>query len=231
MIRILLENGADVNAAVNGIGYTALHTVAYGGEPDEIDALVEAGANLDARAGHNLIGNESQTPLHLAGGHLTVWNMAALLRQGADVNARDSKGETPLHQVCERARELLSDEAADLLLRWGADETITNKDGCTHVDLVKSDASSTGRRLQRVLANAPADRAWRRRGTLVMCRARSDQTRSRDGEGRAGKAIARDGADSRRGSGNVMTRVVGLEDDGIFRYILFFCEGEACVGS
>lgn len=224
MMVILIENGADTNV-VDQEDCTALHEAAYRGKPEEIDALVEAGANLEARSGVVCFddGFNELTPLHLAARFLKLGNMAALLRQGANVNPKDDEGRTPLHLVCEVDCTPLSDEAADLLLRWGADETITNNNGRTPVDLIESDAtSSTARRLRRILANAPADKAWRRRGMLVMCRAHSDQTWSRDGEGRPGKVMAHDGAGSRRGSGNVVARVVDLEDNAIFRYILGF---------
>ncbi|CAM9796415.1 unnamed protein product, partial [Ectocarpus fasciculatus] len=109
------------------------------------------------------------TPLHLAAYRDTLCTLLALLQKGANANARDEVGQRPLHVVCKypKARSVA---VADLLLRWGADETATDNDGNTPADLVKSGAGPN-ERLQRLLANAPADRAWRRRGMVVMLRA------------------------------------------------------------
>lgn len=67
---------------------------------------------------------------------------------------------------------MLMADAADLLLRWGADDTLTDKDGRTAKRLLKR--ARITKPLRRVLNNPPADRVWRRRGILVMYRAFSD---------------------------------------------------------
>lgn len=74
-------------------------------------------------------------------------------------------------------------DAADLLLRWGADETVVNKNGETPSQLIQDIARAseqrgpTLERLAKLLAYASQDRAWRRRGFLVMCRAHPDRPR------------------------------------------------------
>lgn len=100
-----------------------------------------------------------------------------LLRNGAEVDAKDANGLTPLHLACKASvKQRLMVQVVDLLLRRGADETVTDTDkkGCAAVDLIESSAGPSGC-LRRLLTNAPADRAWRRRGTLVLCRALSDK--------------------------------------------------------
>ncbi|CAM9898819.1 unnamed protein product, partial [Ectocarpus sp. 8 AP-2014] len=110
------------------------------------------------------------TPLHVAA-YIddNRPSMIALLQKGANANARDDDGCGPLHLVCKYPKASAV-AVADLLLRWGADETAADNDGNTAADLVKSGAEPN-EGLQRLLANAPADRAWRRRGMVVMLRA------------------------------------------------------------
>lgn len=68
--------------------------------------------------------------------------------------------------------------------RWGADETSQNEEGRTAAEVVGIYAvdndGTTAReredqvyRVRRLLREAPADRAWRRRGFVVLCRRRS----------------------------------------------------------
>ena len=92
VVRTLLEAGADVNAA-RGDGLTALHLAAEGGHDAVAQALVAAGAAVDAgtRVG-------GYTPLQVAAraGHGGV--ALRLLEAGADPNARTTNsGVTALH--------------------------------------------------------------------------------------------------------------------------------------
>ena len=61
------------------------------GSPDNIQALLDAGTNINARA------NDGSTPLLTATAFGTLANIKALLDAGADVMARDNGGRTPLH--------------------------------------------------------------------------------------------------------------------------------------
>ncbi|CAN0270590.1 unnamed protein product [Ectocarpus sp. 12 AP-2014] len=76
----------------------------------------------------------------------------------------------------------------DLLLRWGADETVVDRDGNRPIDVIgtttRAQEESGHQRgehesLRKLLANAPADRAWRRRGILVLCRTIFNSNRHR----------------------------------------------------
>ena len=91
-VRLLLKQGADVNAA-QGDGMTALHWAASHGDADEARMLISAGARLDA-----VTRNGNYTPLHLAakGGNVPV--VRALLDAGASASAKTSSGGAlPLH--------------------------------------------------------------------------------------------------------------------------------------
>lgn len=164
----------DVNTP-DSSGYTALHMAADNNQVGAIDVLVEAGADIQAQDQHDW------TPLHSAARYDGCSEAVQVLLQthGANVGASDTAGETPLHVAC----SYLAAGPAELLLRFGADETAVNSEGHTPLDVVgiyaDDDASTiedlyhaTARdeNIRRLLGHAPQDRAWRRRGPLVLCR-------------------------------------------------------------
>lgn len=178
IVVAILETGANVNAG--GGRLTALHFAALSipGNGAAIDALIGAGANVEAEVeseGSN--GYTPLTPLSLAAGSGNVPTTFSLLKHGANLHSRNERGETPLHHAASSAGNLGTAEVVDLLLRRGADENISSKLGSTAEDAVGcrvQEQDRVGEEFERVrilLANAPADRAWRRRGFLVMCRA------------------------------------------------------------
>jgi ankyrin repeat protein len=93
----LLEGGADPNLLDGPVPFHALDYAAMNGRAQVADLLITFGANLDAK--DNLYG---ETPLHLAiyantevpGIHLDVVQL--LIERGADVNAKDKNGFTPM---------------------------------------------------------------------------------------------------------------------------------------
>ncbi|CAM9752435.1 unnamed protein product, partial [Hapterophycus canaliculatus] len=105
--------------------------------------------------------------------------MSALLDAGANIHADCDLERTPLHAACLKGHP----DAADLLLRRGADELFADEIGVLAIevipDIVKAPAKDHPRlaRLFKILNNAPQDRVWRRRGFLVMCRAFLDRVR------------------------------------------------------
>eukprot|EP00752_Nemacystus_decipiens_P001326 g1316.t1 len=172
VVGAFLLHGARVNAA-DIKGFTALHNASTSTNVGVIDALIEAGANVEAR----LYGSR-ETPLHLAASNSSCLEaVSALLRHGARVDPQTAQGGTPLHYAAASAGRAGIAGVVDLLLRWGADENVTNDLGQTPNDVVGSrvqeqnDQGEGVERVRSLLADAPADRAWRRRGFLVMCRA------------------------------------------------------------
>jgi ankyrin repeat protein len=110
-VRLLLKQGADVNAA-QGDGMTALHWAASRGDVDQTRMLVYAGARLEA-----MTRNGNYTPLHLAARTGRVAVVRALLDAGANVNAKTtSGGALPLHLAAAQG----SAEAVTALLDKGA---------------------------------------------------------------------------------------------------------------
>lgn len=186
MSRALLSCGADATS-ISDDGGTALHSAAHIYIPDDVAAYVIDQAEvfrtlLDAGAGVDSRDDYGWTPLHrLCSIPLCfIGSLEVLLHEGADVNASGSNGETPLHVACAR----LNVNAVKILLDFGADLTAVDDNGITLAEALgtsispdsEDDGDTLARKHERVrdmLARAPADRAWRRRSWLVMCRRRS----------------------------------------------------------
>ena len=120
MVSLLLIRGADVNLATSFGGQrTPLHIAVRRGSIDVVELLLAHGADVNARlrssyfpTGASDLGNwefscawqgqmslylKGRTPLHLALCRLHTTIAELLLAHGADVNAQDSLGYTPLH--------------------------------------------------------------------------------------------------------------------------------------
>lgn len=83
ILRALIEHGAGVSDADSAHQKTPLHRAANHNNVQEINVLVEAGTNIEARDCDRL------TPLHDASMSLCLEALAVLLRHGARVNAQD----------------------------------------------------------------------------------------------------------------------------------------------
>jgi len=113
-VELLLRLGADPNGADGG-AHTPLYSLAnecqVPGAASVVHELVRAGAEVNAAAGV-----KHCTPLHMAARRGNVEVAEALLECGADVEARDSRGDTPLR----RAENCRKPEVARLLRSRGA---------------------------------------------------------------------------------------------------------------
>ncbi|CAI5659362.1 ankyrin repeat domain-containing protein 61 isoform X2 [Oreochromis niloticus] len=119
-VQILACYGADVNA-VDGSGMAPLHMAAGILHKDIIASLLRHGADVNMGVQHT--GN---TPLHLAAVAMAttttktpedaISSITELLEQGAEPNAVNKAGMTPLHEACSMGNE----ELVDLLLSYGA---------------------------------------------------------------------------------------------------------------
>jgi hemoglobin len=114
MVEFLLRLGADPNAQDGG-RHTPLYSLANefrgsdGG--DVVRALVQSGANVNANDGVKRC-----TALHMAARRGSLQIAEALLDCGADIDARDSRGDTPLRRAVNCRRT----QVAALLLARGA---------------------------------------------------------------------------------------------------------------
>lgn len=152
----------------------ALYFAAKANKPRTIHDLIALGANVNQR-------RLGLTILHYTAGRGFYEAAEALLKAGANVGAKNEEGNTPLHRACISSHP----STVQLLLRWGADESVGNND-----DQIPSNLVGTAgvlvpltpeemdvkllrdESIRKMLVKAPADRIWRRRGWLVLCRAR-----------------------------------------------------------
>ncbi|CAM9229755.1 unnamed protein product [Ectocarpus sp. 13 AM-2016] len=246
VLRAMIHHGVDVNAGDN-LFVPALHLAVAFNKVKAVKVLLEAGANIQ---GHSF---SRSTPLHLASfKQPSVESAVILLDHGADVNAQNDDDKTPLHFAASYAGRQGSAELVDLLLRRGADETIVDRNGQQPADRVghcmELGDVVLGHEVvlvHELLANAPADKAWRRRGLLVLCRAwlRGSRLRQEDGGDTRGglsrrtrsraKLARSDAVGAGRRSGtpeggtgdewrSASKRVVELEEEGIFRSVVGF---------
>ena len=247
-MRVLIERGADVNHAGGDNQRSILHVAAYNDTDGAIGVLVEAGAHVEARDrngatplyravqccrfralealldyGGDINARDylnQSTPLHFAaaiGGCESAGMVDFLLQSGADETIVDNDG----------------NEAADVIGQLsGCGEECSQ---CDH-ELVRD-----------LLEDARwdrADRARRLRVYLVLCRAHPDRLRQVHESGSRHACAARGsridtmlpGAEGGRDDGavgdrrvkqrtgvdwdDVVARVVGLQEEGIFRTIV-----------
>ena len=147
--RLLVESGARVDMA-NEDGFTPLHKAAAMGDYDTSALLVEKGAEVKART------SVGDTPLHFAA-EMRNFEMAQmqkamgvksnydwktdnekvaafLIRRGAELDARNKFGRTPL----QRTTPWNNYPVAKLLIDSGADASIKDNDGLTPYDHAKA---------------------------------------------------------------------------------------------
>jgi len=125
------------------VGDTALHLAAAGYRVEIIKLLLAAGSDPNASMNHR-----NSSPLHYAAdGYISgpawdpeeqVQTIACLLSAGADVNAQDKNGASPLH----RAVRTRCASAVRFLLKAGSDPRLRNKPGSTAFHLA---VQNTGR--------------------------------------------------------------------------------------
>ncbi len=151
IVRLLIENGADVNTR-GGFDDTVLMFACEQGHLDLAEFLLERGADIHqvntrvfrgktalmgaARAGHvevmklllahkadvNAAGALEETALFKAAHQGHVDAVSILLENGADLHARDSQGNTPLLHAAARGHT----QVLELLLDRGADVNAKN---------------------------------------------------------------------------------------------------------
>ena len=164
VVKLLVEKGADINArATVGSAVTALMGAASNGNADLTRFLLARKADVhaispdrsgNAKNGPVVFGNV--TALHLAIGKGDVETVRLLLDAGADVNARDVRGLTPL--VFAVATDRPNIEVVRLLLARGADPAMPSEIKETPIDWARKFNNPTvlaAMKLESVPVSAP----------------------------------------------------------------------------
>jgi ankyrin repeat protein len=98
----------------------ALLDAAWDGNIEAVKQHLDAGANVNAK-------EDGETPLHMAALSGPKEVAELLIAKGADVNAKDEDGVTPLHWT-------ETEEIAELLIAAGADVNAMDNSGDTPLD-------------------------------------------------------------------------------------------------
>lgn len=90
-VQRMMSSDSSLIGCQDSDGYTPLHRAAYGGHVGVACALIDAGAEIEAKTA------DDWTPLHCACRWDNVGVASCLLRHGASVNSQSRGGLTPLH--------------------------------------------------------------------------------------------------------------------------------------
>ena len=162
MVELLLEHGALINIPMRDVSNSPLHVGATNGYYKVVSLLIQHGAHLecknekysalytaihherletvdillDAGAKVNFASPDAKhTPLHVAvQKHKTLDYITRLLDRGADINAVDKNGLTPLHF----SAFVDNVKAAEYLLSRGADPNLLSAKGNSALKCAKS---------------------------------------------------------------------------------------------
>ena len=157
-----LNAGADVTARGDFDGprdtFTPLHWAAQASIPENIQALVAAGADVMALADGDV------TPLHFAAQH-TPENIQALVAAGANVMAKTDNGTTPLHLAADYGTPAV----IQALLDAGADVMARDKAGKTPWDLAQTTLELKGTDAYTALGKATCGSGYWFKNLVGLC--------------------------------------------------------------
>ena len=151
VVEYLVAHGADVDAK-NSRDETPLHAAAAKGHKEIVELLIAKGAEVNAEnmrgktplqlaadKKHNemvelLIENGADVSLHTAARHGLLEKLKELIGKGADVNAKNSEGQTPLDLASGKGHK----DIVELLVEKGADSSIYTAASLGDIEKVKS---------------------------------------------------------------------------------------------
>jgi ankyrin repeat protein len=105
IVKLLLENGADINLPSNG-NYTPLISAVRNGHLETVKLLLENGPDISVPNNYvcGLLNSAAKN------GHLEIIKL--LLENGTDINNQNSNGWTPLNSAANKIVKLLLDREA-----------------------------------------------------------------------------------------------------------------------
>jgi RNA polymerase sigma factor (sigma-70 family) len=113
-LEFLIDRGANVNAvSKHPMNVTPLHAALFGMRIEAAKMLVAAGADVTAKRGGSGTPRAGWTALHYCAGQGFTELVGPLIEHGANINAVDDLGKTPLTIAIESAHTAV----ADLLLK------------------------------------------------------------------------------------------------------------------
>jgi len=126
--QLVADDPSLVNSYAND-GFTPLGLAVFFGNPETVDALIEAGADV------NLPSREAMrvTPLASASAAQQLEIARTLIEHGANVNARAANDFTPLHEAAASGKI----DFAQLFIEHGADVNAKASDGKTPLDYAR----------------------------------------------------------------------------------------------
>jgi len=117
-LEFLISRGGNVNAVSKHVmNVTPLHAALFGRQIEAAKVLVAAGADVTPKRGGAGWPRAGWTALHYAAGFGFAELVEPLIERGADINAFDDEGKTPLRVAVESAHQ----DVADLMLNSGAE--------------------------------------------------------------------------------------------------------------
>jgi len=140
----------------DGHGATALSASVYNDFDGLSLLLIDAGAEINTKTGIYIDGPDGITPVHRAISQPAV--LKAMLKRGANVNVKDSTGDTPLHWAA-REQNVAS---VKMLLAGGADPSAKDTEGrapgywCQTYGGISSPGDAEKREILKLLSDAQA---------------------------------------------------------------------------
>ena len=165
VVELLLDRGADVDAAERHFGWRPLHMAARKGDRIVVALLLGWGADLHAKGGHG------DTALHLASqfasGAEGLETVRLLLDRGAELDARNDFGETPLFRSVGSYVDGHPATTA-LLLERGADVMARDIEGSTTLHRAASSPKSLPAVVKLLLASGADARVENSKGLTPL---------------------------------------------------------------